>query len=238
MNLFNRKKKVPGFAILKRDRDFAIIVTSEYEIPFKLFCLNLSNLREAVECSHAGDSNYESAEDFPEEVNEELPFDIPVFSSTGTDFIDKNIPRSTFRKCNEYLFPTDAVIESITLKSNKGVVCISSNDPIYYRLLAPVLEMKQSFQTRLVIQNKVLGSTLIEATLKDIIAFLTSSTTLNKFQKNVVVGMILVHFKLYKGKPLLQKEEFDNKDRDTQDYKHYLNDIVKSRVKKYFKDLE
>jgi hypothetical protein len=52
----------------------------------------------------------------------------------------------------------------------------------------------------------------------------------------VVIGMFIVHFKLFKGTLMMTEGEFNNRflDLEVQDYKHYLSDRVKSRMKKYW----
>jgi hypothetical protein len=56
-------------------------------------------------------------------------------------------------------------------------------------------------------------------------------TSFSIFQMYSILGLFLAHFKIYKGNPLLPEKEYKKEDYEAQDYKHYLYDRVKNRLK-------
>jgi hypothetical protein len=65
-----------------------------------------------------------------------------------------------------------------------------------------------------------------------------SGTSLGPFQKNVVIGMFLFHFKFYKGEQLLTQIEFKTKQDNGEllgydSYKHYLAEKAERCLKKF-----
>lgn len=225
------KQMNQSFPIWRIDREFALTVATEFNIPFKLFALNLSILRFITDTTFYGDS-----EDYwPDFVIEDVDFEIRF---PKTPYFD---PHNTLRpdlyeECQFKIFSWDSQIESITVKSNKGLVTLGQNDPYFHELTAPIFKIKDE---TLKAEEKRDARSLSIATansLRNTIRFLATLTSLNKFQLYVVVGLILVHYNLSPGKPLMTEEEYLLNQRSAQDYKHYLYDIVKSRFKKYFKE--
>jgi hypothetical protein len=237
MSTFKMGKKRQFFAIRRGDRDFALSVSKEYDIPFIFLGINLSFLREICDETFYGDPADGFQGDLPEYVLEEVPFEITRYENDRINLNNLSCSKDLSRECNEKIFSFDARIESITIKSNKGIVTLKHDDPYFHSLTTPIFKIKDDHLLISEKENKELLSSSIEDSLRDIIRFLTKSTSLNKFQIYVVVGMILVHFNLYRGKPLMTKQEFEATPTEAQDYKHYLYDIVKSRLKKIFKDL-
>lgn len=128
------------------------------------------------------------------------------------------------------VFDSDARILKIDIVTNKGSVSITKSD-IFLNLFSFIINRaKYKLQTLLNSENS--KNRLFENyfLLHSIFTYF-NGTSLNKFQQRVSIGMFLVHFKL--GKPVMTEEEFNANPTGHTDYKHYLNDIVKSRLKKY-----
>jgi translation elongation factor EF-G len=71
----------------------------------------------------------------------------------------------------------------------------------------------------------------------DVTVLYAHNTSLGKFQKEVLVGMFIVYFKLYWGTPVKTEEEY-NENPSALSYKHYLSGIVQSRLKKESKQFQ
>jgi len=232
MKIFNTKKKNYCFSIFKSDRDFALKVTSEYNIPFIWFARELSGLHEIMTaCSFAEYKSYKSNEGFHEYVIEEAPFEIPVFVSNSKYQYTPLNTLSINRQCKEILFQLDAVIESITIKSNKGTITLTPKDSFFHNLVTPIYRKKLVYQATTFKEGIDSEIDFVDRILKDFFISLKSKTELNNFQLYVVFGLVLVHFGIYRGKPLKSEEDFKSNPTEAQDYKHYLYDIVKTRLK-------
>jgi hypothetical protein len=237
-NILKNNNGKQGYAIRKNDREFVISLSAEYNIPYKILGLNLSFLREVTDQTLYGDPSEGFQGILPEYVFEECPFKITIFENS-CDVTNNSINSiNLFRECNQKIFSYDAYIESITIKSNKGTVTLKHSDPYFHKLTTPIYLIKDEHLLASEKKDKELISSAVEACLKDTILFLMSLKSLNKFQIYVIVGRILVYFNLFRGKALLTEPEYLANPKEAQDYKHYLYDIVKSRLKKIFKDLQ
>jgi hypothetical protein len=127
--------------------------------------------------------------------------------------------------------PTDEIKE-IIIKTDKETVKIKYPDLLFNWCLISIKRLKFRFKKQIKSSNNFIRSHEQSLLLDLILSGLTE--TLNKFQQRVVIGMFLVYFKI--GNPLMTEQEFELKRKEslteTQDYKHYLSDIVKSRLKK------
>lgn len=134
--------------------------------------------------------------------------------------------RYTIEKYKTAAGTNDIKFESISINSNKGTINVPAD--VFFK-------SKQCKEIRLLSReisdsrNKELEFYL-SLTLNKIWRFL-KVTQLGESQKRVVAGMILVYFKLPEKKPIPTKTEWDE-NQISGTYKRFLNDTVKSLVKK------
>lgn len=128
------------------------------------------------------------------------------------------------------VFDSDARILKIDIATNKGSVTITKSD-IFFNFFSFVFKSAQ-YKLHKLLNSENSRNRLYENyfLLYSIFTYF-NGTSLNKFQQRVSIGMFLVHFKL--GKPVMTEKKFNANPTGHKDYKHYLNDIVKSRLKKY-----
>jgi hypothetical protein len=200
--------------ISKEDSDFALKVVQEYSVPFDILSIHIRDLRQAVD----------EKEDWKiKGILPEYPFPESIMSKT------------IYNKYEDVLFAPGAEIKSFTISTTEGVIKIGPNDPFFDHLALPILKLQQESLIHTQNDNDSLVALTLDGSVRSLIYFLMSSGALNAFQTNVVLGMCLVHFKLIKNKPIMTEQEWLNNRTEAQDYNHYLNDVVKSRLKKFFK---
>ncbi len=120
--------------------------------------------------------------------------------------------------------------KKISITSNMGVIDIEASHPFWEVYFYPQILKIESLRSKILdSQTKDIKFYQIDIPLNKIWKFF-NRTSLGEFQKRVAIGMFLVHFKLYKGKPYLTESEW-NDQTEAQDYDHYLSDIVKARLK-------
>jgi hypothetical protein len=125
---------------------------------------------------------------------------------------------------------SETELKKVSITSTLGTIDIEKSHPFWEVYFYPqILKIKSLHSKILADQKSDFKFWLIDLPLNKIWKFF-DRTSLNDFQKRVAIGMFLVHFKLWKGKPYLKKSEW-NDQMEAQDYKHYLSDIVKTRLR-------
>lgn len=148
---------------------------------------------------------------------------------------------SRLRDTYDKLFASDVEIKGITINTNKEDIYISSNVSLFDYFLTQINKIHVQFDNTISSQDDYLSRWSKQSAFLKTMIYL-SGTSLGPFQRKVVIGMVLVHFRLYKGKPLLTESEFKTKQVEGEllgydSYKHYLVEIVENRLKKYSADL-
>jgi hypothetical protein len=119
----------------------------------------------------------------------------------------------------------------ISITSNKGTIDIDATHPFFEYYFYPQIKRIELLRSKtLSSQNKEIAKWLVDLPLRRIWLFF-NRTTLGKFQQRVVTGLLLVHFKLFKNRPIITAEEWKENPTQAISYKHYLSDIVKTRLK-------
>lgn len=130
----------------------------------------------------------------------------------------------------ERLFDSDVKIKEINITTNKGIVKITKSDLFFEYVCNAIQKMQLKLERLLNSESPIFKSMEKDILFHSIISHF-AETSLNEFQQRVVIGMFIVHFKL--GKPVKTEKEWNEKETESQDYPHYLSDIVKSRLKKF-----
>ena len=152
---------------------------------------------------------------------------------------DLNAPRYLsefqFDEFSEKLLASDVQIKEICITTNRGVVRLRKHDLFFDRFLSACQKVifKISRRFNLIHPYKEPSHPKFENEFGffSIVMFFRKSA-LKKFQQYVAIGSFLAYFKLSE-KPIRTEEEFNDDPNLTGDYKHYLYNIVKSRLKKY-----
>ena len=148
---------------------------------------------------------------------------------------------SRLRDTYEKLFASDVEIKGISINTNKGDIKISSTESLFNYFLIQIKKIHSEFDKTLNSEDDFLNRMGKQSAFLKTVVY-CDETSLGPFQKKVVIGMFLVHFRLYKGKPLLTEPGFKTKQSEGEllgypSYKHYLVEIVENRLKKYSSDL-
>lgn len=124
-----------------------------------------------------------------------------------------------------------AEIESIVITTNKEIFSVPKIGNIYQQLLTTTKRLIRKYQNELELKQKMFDNLSVDHPFM-LIEKAINKTSLGPQQKRVVIGMILVHLKLWKHTPIMTEQEFENSP-IVGKYKRYLSDIVKSLQKKY-----
>lgn len=144
---------------------------------------------------------------------------------------------SMFRDTYNKLFASDVEIKGITINTNKENIFISSDTSLFDYFLIQIKKIHSKIENAIDDQDHYLPAwSKIRALLKT--DCYISGTSLGPFQKNVVIGMFLFHFRLDKGKPLLSQLEFKSKQEKGEllgydSYKHYLAEKAQRCFEKF-----
>jgi hypothetical protein len=144
---------------------------------------------------------------------------------------------SRFRDTYNELFASDVEIKGITINTNKEDIFIKADSSLFDYFLTQIQKIQSELENKIDDQNHYLPAwSKINALLKT--DRYISGTSLGPFQKNVVIGMFLFHFKFYKGEQLLTQIEFKTKQDNGEllgydSYKHYLAEKAERCLKKF-----
>lgn len=123
------------------------------------------------------------------------------------------------------------IFKSISITSDKGTIDLTANHPLFEHYFYPQLKkIKLLHHEILESQSKEWKYYLIDLPFHNIWKFL-NTTNLGEFQKRVITGMFLVHFKLNRIKPIMTEPEWEDNPDYADSYKHYLSDRVKTWLK-------
>jgi hypothetical protein len=183
-------------------------------------------------------------EDFAMKVYDEysLPYDelcwlIRDIRDTLNDGFSAFKKDSRFRDTYNELFASDVEIKGITINTNKEDIFIKTDSSLFDYFLNQIQKIHSEIEKKIDDQDHYLPAwSKINALLKT--DFYISDTSLGPFQKNVVIGMFLFHFRLDRGKPLLSQLEFKSKQEKGEflgydSYKHYLAEAAERRLEKF-----
>ena len=156
----------------------------------------------------------------------EIRYEIPNITY---EFDDDIKLKSDFQK----LFASDTEIEEISITTNKGIIAFKYPDRLFNYFSYAIYRLKMGIEREIKGSDAFYRSVLRDE-LYNMIMFYFTGTSLGKFQMGVAIGMFLVHFKIYKSKPIMSEQEFEaNRKIEAQDYNHYLYDIVKIPLRKF-----
>ncbi len=145
----------------------------------------------------------------------------------------KSLSKVTLDRLQKIVFPNDAVIQMINISTNKGSITLRKSDIFFEYFSSIFLRTKDTVKTLYNADDKK-GRLADDYFILFSIAYNIFNTSLIIFQKRVVIGKFIAHFHI--GKKVKTEDEFYPNKQEVQDYDHYLNDIVKSRLKKYKKE--
>jgi len=171
--------------------------------------------------------------DFAKEIEKE--YDIPAVKSFGIigdlrDFIN-HLPE--FRKYDALpeLFAPDIEIKKINFDTNKGPVEINSNKSVFKFFVNSLQIAKKEIERE---WNKTWdGDEIFYDYFIKAASYYSPYKPKGNFQRYVILGMFIVHFKLYKSKELRSKEEWKQNPTSDISYRHYLRNIARTRLKKH-----
>lgn len=144
--------------------------------------------------------------------------------------------KKNFKKYEQKLFYAETI--SITIKTNKGQITIKPSDPYFKYFNPPIKRIKVSIEKLLNTERTIGKSLFREQLYLSIYYYLVEQNSLKKFRIYGIIGKFMVHFKIFIGKPLMTKKEWEGSNNEAPSYEAYLNNIVKSRLKKIFKNLK
>jgi hypothetical protein len=125
------------------------------------------------------------------------------------------------------------LLKSITIETENGSLIINSSDPFFKYFSLPIQRAIKKIERLVNSEKEKMKSVLMNFVFLDVYMYLRRNNSLSKFKIYVILGLFLVHFKVYKGKALLTEKEYKPEDYEAQDYEHYLYDRVKSRLKNF-----
>lgn len=128
------------------------------------------------------------------------------------------------------LMKYDLKVKKISVETDKGIIEFFPEDRYFRPLMAQLRKIKKRVKLALSKYRKVTDRFERNAILFDILKFFVKQDFLNKTTALYATGLCMIYFELYGYKPILKKEDFTD-DYEAWDYKHYLVDIVKSRLK-------
>ncbi len=131
----------------------------------------------------------------------------------------------------EKLFAPKVKIKELNITTDRGTVKIKSSDPMFRYFNSPIIRMRRKLEKELKQENDYLNSLSKKTPVNKIFLYFYEATSLNKNQVFLAIGMLMIHFQLFGNKPLWTEKEFDP-DSGYYDYKHYLSDRVRRRLKK------
>jgi len=129
------------------------------------------------------------------------------------------------------LFEYDFDVQKISIETSKGIVEFYSTDPYFELFMAPISKIRISIRQALSKFKKLTEHMERSSILNEILEYFYRQDSLNKTTVLYATGLCMVHFKFYGYKSILRKEDF-TEDYGAWDYKHYLVDIVKRRLRK------
>jgi len=140
---------------------------------------------------------------------------------------------SRLKETYQKLFSPDTEITGISINTNKGDLKIEVKSALYDLYFKTLMHrIKLNFKETLSSELEYLHA-LNERALFGMIIMYFNGTSLNDFNKNIVIGKFLIYFNLFEEKPIKTEIEWNDDPTDDQDYKHYLRSIVSSRRRKY-----
>jgi hypothetical protein len=118
---------------------------------------------------------------------------------------------------------------AITIQTNSGAINIEASNYLFKFFKSAIQKAVKRFNEVEINWKSHLSRWAIQYPL-DIVSIFLKNTKLGSFQRRVVKGMFIVHFKLYRGKPYQTEKEWEADPKRTGDnYKTYLSDKVKQR---------
>lgn len=181
---------------------------------------------------------------FAEDLAQELKLPLDDLKELIADTRKEIHDISTFIKndCDDDDIPSDVVapwhrpmvydyrIQKISVETNKGIIEFFPTDPYYRLLIAPLRKIKKSVKQALSRYKKESNQFSRICMLADLLEYFSMQDSLNKTTALYATGLCMIHFEFYGYKPILKKEDFTD-DYGAWDYKHYLVDIVKRRLR-------
>lgn len=218
------------------DRKLASKLANEYNLPFDKLCKSIDFLHRYIHgfFKMANEIGKEFKKNYQHQRNllKGPDIKINIITNDGDIMIDKkNIFYPYFKTAiNKASAKCDMIINSADLFSLfKTAINKTSVRCDMITTSEDLLSLSESNFSKSKI-NKFYKSMPLET----LIQYLPSAP---KFKKYVIVGLLIVYFKF--DSDIMTEQEFELKKEkgltEAQDYKHYLYDIVKSRLKKYSK---
>lgn len=193
-----------GFLLTAEDREFAQKLSDEFNLPLEELCIDIGMVH----------GNIESAkEDYD------------------------NIKHGNIEVYQDLKDSLSGAIKAVHIVTNNGPVSFSSQD-IYFRHFEKAIKnVRNSCDVIIHSEDNPCSKSDLDKILRRTwMGFYLSSASI--WNKRVIIGYLLVYFKV--DPSIMTKEEFEEdqlrprKSRsNARDYKHYLADFVKSRMKIY-----
>lgn len=196
----------------QEDKAFALKVIQEYDVPVDWLCVFIANIRNAT-LGHL-ENGWE------------------VDPSGTLSFSEMRDIKQKIRDSASIL---DEKVKEISITTSKGIVKVNPSDYVFSLFHLPIYKLKKEYEKYLTSDLVISKEMTINGSLSLLYSCLITKSSLKKSHRYEIIGMFLVHFKLYPGKPLLTKPEYDPGIREADTYKRYLYNIVKSRMKKIIK---
>lgn len=196
----------------QEDRKIALKIIKDYDVPIDWLCVIIANIRDAT-LGHL-EAHWESYPSHPDSFDKIQDF-------------KKRI------KNNAIIL--DEKIKEISITTSKGVLRINPSDYDFSLFHLPIYKLKKEYDRYLTSDITTSKEMIINGNLSWLYSCLSTKSSLKKYHRYEIIGMLLVHFKLYRGKPLLTESEFKPGVLEADTYKRYLYNIVKTRMKKIIK---
>lgn len=125
----------------------------------------------------------------------------------------------------------NAKVTGITITTETGSLKLDHTDN-YFKYFIPTIQlMKHHYKKFLPNSIEKDREWLLDGDIFNMYNILNENTSLRPTERNFVIGLFLIHFKIYKRKVLKSsQDDLDENPTSDQDFNHYLAKIVKSRL--------
>lgn len=121
-----------------------------------------------------------------------------------------------------------SVIKSIVFETDKGCMTVLSSDPFFQLFESAISKTIRKIDKSITSDKQKAKDFLESCCIMDILTYLKGNYTLTFNNILIITGLFLAHFKIYKSKPILKRDEYSDIDFAALDYEHYLIDRVKT----------
>lgn len=170
--------------------------------------------------------SHDDLTEFVKDIREGIQYGLPIKKigygeETGYPFI----------KRSHQLLEHEIDVRKISIETSKGLIEFTPTDPYFNLFRAPIVKIRKSIKEELSAIRKIEQRMERRSILRVIFEYFYNQKSLNPTTILYATGLFMVHFELFGYKPILKREDFSDEEYEAWDYKHYIVDIVKRRLK-------